>query len=227
MTRTWRPLFLLAALGVAVVTVRRVVSAHGLGRHLSGGIVIESPAIYDGLTRILLSPLFRGFAADIEATVQAPATILEVGCGPGHLANILADASGYKVTGLDLDPEMVERARVNAQRAANAAGNEATFVVGDAAALPFADASFDLVLSTFSMHHWSDPAAGLQEIGRVLRPGGRVLIWDFGAGSAPLHAHTPDPTEHLDEGPFEVISVKPWRWPWRFSLCQRLELVRG
>src|SRR5450756_1433321 len=89
--------------------------------------------------------------------------VLEVGCGPGHLANLLAATRGFEVTGLDLDPEMVERARVNAQRAANGDGREATFVVGDVAALPFGDASFDLVVSTFSMHHWSDPAAGLQQ----------------------------------------------------------------
>jgi SAM-dependent methyltransferase len=48
-----------------------------------------------------------------------------------------------------------------------------------AASLPFPDGSFNLVVSTLSMHHRALPTAGLAEIGRVLRPGGRALIWDF------------------------------------------------
>jgi SAM-dependent methyltransferase len=52
------------------------------------------------------------------------------------------------------------------------------FRVGDVASLPFADASFDAVVSTFSLHHWPDPAKGLEEIYRVLRPGGVARIYD-------------------------------------------------
>jgi ubiquinone/menaquinone biosynthesis C-methylase UbiE len=58
--------------------------------------------------------------------------------------------------------------------------------VGDVAALAFPDRSFDLVVSTLSMHHWADPAAGLAEIGRALRPGARALIWDFRPGVRPI-----------------------------------------
>ena len=53
------------------------------------------------------------------------------------------------------------------------------FEVGDVAALPFADNSVDLVVSTLSLHHWDDPAAGLNEIVRVLAPGGHAWIYDF------------------------------------------------
>ena len=53
-----------------------------------------------------------------------------------------------------------------------------SLLVGDVAALAFPDRSFDLVVSTLSMHHWADPTAGLAEIGRVLRPGGRALVLD-------------------------------------------------
>jgi ubiquinone/menaquinone biosynthesis C-methylase UbiE len=200
-----------------------------LGRNVAGGILIEHATAYDRITRLLLGTLFRSFAKNVVASVPPPARVLEVGCGPGHLANKLAETPGLEVTGLDLDPNMIERARANAARTPGIAGHGGrapTYVVGDVASLPFEPASFDLVVSTFSMHHWSDPAAGLAEIGRVLRPGGRVLIWDFGAGSAPLHSHTPDPTEHVDHSPLELVGVTPWRWPWRFSLCQRLELVR-
>jgi SAM-dependent methyltransferase len=58
-----------------------------------------------------------------------------------------------------------------------------------------------LVVSTLSMHHWADPTSGLAEIARVLRPGARVLIWDFRPGVRPYpfrprHAHIPDPVRH-------------------------------
>jgi ubiquinone/menaquinone biosynthesis C-methylase UbiE len=95
------------------------------------------------------------------------------------------------------------------------------------ASLAFPDRSFDLVVSTLSMHHWADPTAGLAEIGRVLRPGGLVLVWDFRAGRVPLHGHLPDPVEHARGSLLRVVTATPWRWPWRFRLTQRIELVRA
>ena len=89
------------------------------------------------------------------------------------------------MTGLDLDPAMIARAAANTDRAANRGGRRPSFLVGDVAALAFPDGSFDLVVSTLSMHHWADPAAGLAEIGRVLRLGARTLIWDFRPGVRP------------------------------------------
>ena len=83
-----------------------------------------------------------------------------------------------------------------------------------------------------SMHHWADPTAGLAEIGRVLRPGGRALIWDLRPGVrphpfGPRHAHIPDPVDHTHGSPLRVVNVTPWRWPWRFTLTQRIELARA
>jgi ubiquinone/menaquinone biosynthesis C-methylase UbiE len=100
----------------------------------------------------------------------------------------LARQRGLDVTGLDLDPAMVERARANADRLGNGDERRPSFLVGDAASLAFPDGSFDLVVSTFSMHHWADPTAGLAEIGRVLRPGaGR---WSGTSGPAPGHIYS-------------------------------------
>jgi len=93
--------------------------------------------------------------------------------------------------------------------------------------MPFADGSFDLVISTLSMHHWADPTAGLAEIGRVLRPGARALVWDFRPGVWRLHTDVPDPIEHTQGSPLRVVGATPWRWPWRFNLIQRTELVRA
>jgi SAM-dependent methyltransferase len=136
------------------------------------------------------------------------------------------------VTGLDLDSAMISRARANADRPGGGHQPRPSLLVGDVAALAFPDQSFDLVVSTLSMHHWADPTAGLAEIGRVLRPGARALIWDFRPGVrphlfGPRHTHMPDPVDHTPSSPLQVVSATPWRWPWRFTLTQRTELVRA
>ena len=136
------------------------------------------------------------------------------------------------MTGLDLDPAMIARAQANTDRAANRGGRRPSFLVGDVAALAFPDRSFDLVVSTLSMHHWADPTAALAEIGRVLRPGGRALIWDFRPGGrphlfGPRHAQIPDPVDHTRGSLLRVAKATPWSWPWRFQLTQRMELARA
>jgi ubiquinone/menaquinone biosynthesis C-methylase UbiE len=153
--------------------------------------------------------------------------VLEVGCGPGHLSIRLAHDHGLEVTGLDLDPAMIERARANAERTRPRAEGSPSFVVGDVASLPFGDGSFDLVVSTLSMHHWAEPTKGLAEIGRVLRPGGRALVWDFRPGGLPFHIRMPNALAHVPGSGHGVVSATPWRWPWMFSLLTRLELARA
>jgi ubiquinone/menaquinone biosynthesis C-methylase UbiE len=194
----------------AVVAVVRHVVRHGrgaaTGREEHGGILIGDAAAYDAMSRTLFGSLFGPIAADIVATseVTAPegARVLEVGCGPGHLSVRLARRHGLDVTGLDLDPAMIERARANADRAGEGFGRLPpwrlppwrlpSFLVGDVASMPFPEGSSDLVVSTLSMHHWANLAAALAEIDRVLRPGARALVWDFRQGFLPFHARLPD-----------------------------------
>jgi SAM-dependent methyltransferase len=196
------------------------------GREVPGGILIGNVGAYDALShRLLLGSLFGPIAADIARIAPSGGRVLEVGCGPGRLSIRLAVDHGLDVTGLDLDPAMIERARANADRVSD--GRRPSFVVGDAAALSFADGSFDLVVSTLSMHHWADPRAGLAEIRRVLRPGGRALVWDFGRSFIPLHAHMPDPVSRVAGSGLRVVSESPWRWPWRFRVLKRIELIRA
>jgi ubiquinone/menaquinone biosynthesis C-methylase UbiE len=221
----------------AVATAAAVVAAvrHGRGaakgREEQGGILIGDAAAYDAMSRLLFGSFFGPIAADVAAVAEAVAPdgmrVLEVGCEPGHLSIRLARRHGLDVTGLDLDPAMIKRARANADRAGEGAERRPSFLVGDVASLPFPDGYFDLAVSTMSMHHWADPGAGLAEIYRVLRPGTRTLIWDFRPGYVPLHGDLPDPVEQTRCAPLRVVSATPWRWPWRFNLTRRIELARS
>jgi ubiquinone/menaquinone biosynthesis C-methylase UbiE len=190
------------------------------------------PTRYDVLSRFTEAGLFRGISDDVAGEAPPEARVLEVGCGPGHLSIALTKRHAFVVTGLDLDPAMIDRARANAERSIAAGERHPTFVVGDVASLPFDVGAFDVVVSTFSMHHWDDPSAGLAEIGRVLRPGGRALIWDLRPGSAihlfiARHHDLPDPVKHLEGSSLSLVSSRPWRWPWVFKLSQRYEFVRA
>ena len=192
-----------------------------MGHTVPGGIDVGDAGLYDMLSRIMLSSFYKKIADDIADAVLSGARVLEVGCGPGRLSMELT-RRGFDVTGLDLDPAMIERARVNAEGGGGQI--QPAFCVGDVAALPHPDQSFDLVVSTLSMHHWADPTAGLAESNRVLRPQGRALIWDLGSRIRPFHGQMPDPAEQLHDSPLRLVSVAPWLWPWKLPLTQRMEL---
>jgi SAM-dependent methyltransferase len=225
-----RKLVMLAGAAAAAFAVLRHGRHGARGHQVPGGILIGDAVLYDTLSRLLLGPFLARIAADVAAVASDGARVLEVGCGPGHLSTRLA-RHGFDVTGLDLDPAMISRAQANTDRAVHRGGRRPSFLVGDVAALAFPDQSIDLVVSTLSMHHWADPAAGLAEIGRVLRPGARVLIWDFRPGVrphpfGPRHAHIPDPVDHTRGSQLRVMNTTPWPWPWRLNLTQRTELAR-
>jgi SAM-dependent methyltransferase len=227
-----RTLAFLAGAAAAAVAVLRHGRHATRGHQVPGGILIGDTARYDTLSRLLLSPLIKRIAADVASVAPAGGQVLEVGCGPGHLSIRLARHHRLEVTGLDLDPAMIARARANTHRSETGDQRRPEFLVGDVAALAFPNRSFDLVVSTLSMHHWADPAAALAEIGRVLRPGARALIWDLRPGVrphlfGPRHAFIPDPVDHTHGSPLEVVNVTPWRWPWGFTPTQRIELARA
>ena len=226
-----RKLVFLAGAAAAALAVLRHGRRAAQGHQASGGILIGDAVLYDAFSRFLLGQLYRRIAADVAAVAPDGARVLEVGCGPGHLSVQLAGQHRLEVTGLDLDPAMIARAAANTDRAANRDGRRPSFLVGDVATLAFPDRSFDLVVSTLSMHHWADPTAGLAEIGRVLRPDARALISDFRPGVrphlfGPRQADMPDPVDHTRSSPPRVVNTTPWPWPWRFQLTQRIELVR-
>lgn len=107
--------------------------------------------------------------------------VLDVGCGPGRLALDLVERVGPtgSVRGVDAGEEMVRRATAKAKRQ----GLPAAFQVAFAQHLPFGDASFDGVACILALHHVADDdqLAAVEEMYRVLRPGGRVLLAEFEA----------------------------------------------
>ena len=124
----------------------------------------------------------RRWASYVEASVRETLrrvdlrdgeAILDVGCGTGVLlAAIAGRAPGARLVGVDLSPAMLAVARRKLV-------DRVVLVAADATRLPLPDRRFDLVLSTSALHYWPDPAAGLAEIARVLKPGGRVAITDW------------------------------------------------
>jgi SAM-dependent methyltransferase len=221
-----RTIALALAAGAAGAAVVRHRVGHQRGHDVPGGVLMGDVGGYDRYAGLLLRSFYSGVASDVGATVARGARVLEIGCGPGRLSVLLARRHGLDVTGVDLDPAMIDRARANADRASALDERRPSFEVADAAALPFDDASFDAVVSTLSMHHWADPGAGLAEIARVLRPGGPALIWELRPGGLPLHRHVPDPTAHLRGSSLALTGVTAWRWPWNLTLTQRIGLER-
>ena len=108
----------------------------------------------------------------IERLALTPGTrVLDVACGSGNLS-LPAARAGAVVTGLDIAPNLIETAR----RRARACGLEITFDEGDAEQLPYADASFDTVVTMFGAMFAPRPETSAAELLRVCRPGGRIAM---------------------------------------------------
>jgi ubiquinone/menaquinone biosynthesis C-methylase UbiE/8-oxo-dGTP pyrophosphatase MutT (NUDIX family) len=101
-------------------------------------------------------------------------TVLDVACGPGMLACAFAQVARH-VTGIDLTPAMIERAK--ALQKSHGLTN-LTWQIGDVLTLPFPDASFSLVFTRYSFHHFLGPKAVLAEMIRVCSPGGWMVVVD-------------------------------------------------
>jgi ubiquinone/menaquinone biosynthesis C-methylase UbiE len=91
------------------------------------------------------------------------------------LVELAARRPDLRLTGVDLSADMIASATRNLEPF----GDRASARVGDVTSLPFPDRSFDLIVSSLSLHHWDDPEAAVPELARVLRPGGRLHIYDF------------------------------------------------
>ncbi|MFT4114127.1 class I SAM-dependent methyltransferase [Silvibacterium sp.] len=110
------------------------------------------------------------------------AKVLDLGCGAGH-ATYAAARSAAEVVAYDLTDSML---RVVEKTAGERGLTNVRTVQGSAERLPFADASFDWVVSRYSAHHWRNVPAAMAELARVLKPGGQVCLIDVAGGPEPL-----------------------------------------
>jgi ubiquinone/menaquinone biosynthesis C-methylase UbiE len=133
---------------------------------------------YDRRAARLFRGVYRSVAEDVAAAAPTGSAVLDAGCGSGRLAiEIARRRPDLRVRGVDLERGMVEVATRHAEQQNVADGVE--FTVADLADLPLRDDSVDLIVSTASLHHWNDVGAVIASLDRVLRPDGRMWIYDF------------------------------------------------
>jgi ubiquinone/menaquinone biosynthesis C-methylase UbiE len=118
---------------------------------------------------------FRRQARSVAAHLRRGCDVLEVAPGPGFFAVELAKSGDFKITGLDISRTLVDIAAGNAREA----GVKVDFRLGNASAMPFADASFDFIYCSAAFKNFTQPVKALDEMQRVLRPGGEAVIADL------------------------------------------------
>ncbi len=134
--------------------------------------------VYDVMNRVMTAGLDRRWRRlTVEAVVRPGDRVLDACCGTGDLA-IAAEREGGVVTGLDFSGEMLVRARRKS--------DSIEWVQGDVLALPYEDASFDVVTVGFGVRNVADLGDGLRELRRILRPGGRLAILEITSPRGPL-----------------------------------------
>ena len=150
---------------------------------------IEPPELVARYSRFMALPPMRVLRAFLARYATAPALaarppaaspwrILDVGCGPGWFPLELAErAPAAVVVGADLSRPMVATAVAHA--AAARRQQRVCFAQARGEVLPFADGTFDLVVSTLALHHLQEPVAALEELRRVARPAGRIIVFDI------------------------------------------------
>lgn len=142
---------------------------------------------YDFITVVLSYGLDRRWKHRLvnEAQVERGDRVIDLACGTGDIA-LLAAVRGGSVTGVDITPRMVELARAKARRARHDEGiwPIPQFLIGDMSAVPLPDASVDVVTSGYGLRNVPVLEQALDEITRVLKPGGRFVALDFNRPSS-------------------------------------------
>jgi len=156
---------------------------HGYNAHLGYWDTPESEFTFDEATDRLTDIMAE------RLRIGAKSRLLDVGCGVGAPAVRIARRTGAEVTGISVSQEQVTRA--NALARSTSLEDRVAFRQANAMELPFADGSFDAVFALESMPHMPDRVQVLQEMRRVLRPGGRIVLTDFYRRPSPSTAVHP------------------------------------
>jgi SAM-dependent methyltransferase len=143
-------------------------------------------------------------AAVAEAAPTSGATVVDVGCGTGRALQPLREAVGPTgtVIGFDLTPQMLDSARRQARDI------HGSLILADALHLPIKDAVVDVVFTAGLISHLPDRMAGLRELARITRPGGRLVLFHPSgrAALAARHGRTLHPDDHLAAGPLRCTA---------------------
>jgi ubiquinone/menaquinone biosynthesis C-methylase UbiE len=129
---------------------------------------------YAGLTKKSMED-FKALARRTAEQIAPQSAVLEVAPGPGYFAIELAKLGDYKIAGLDISKTFVEIARENSEKA----GVGVDFRRGNASSMPFGKETFDFLVCRAAFKNFSEPKRALEEMYRVLKPGGRALIIDL------------------------------------------------
>jgi ubiquinone/menaquinone biosynthesis C-methylase UbiE len=155
---------------------------------------------------------FMTAALAVAERVPPGGRVLEVAPGPGYLAIEIARSGRYHVTGLDISQSFVRIAAENAREADVAVD----FRHGNASHMPFAAASFDYVVCMAAFKNFADPIGALNEIHRVLKPGGRASIYDLRKDAS---------RDAIDKGVGDMhlstLNAAMTRWVFRFWLLKK------
>ena len=133
---------------------------------------------YDNGAKYYIMPEYKYFVMKILRKGIRSGKVLDIGTGSGRLAIELAKVKDchFDIVALDISANMIRKAKENAKR--SEVENKIRFLVSTAAALPFADNSFDLVISYASLHHWLKPVTVFDEVARVTQKTGYAIIRD-------------------------------------------------
>jgi demethylmenaquinone methyltransferase / 2-methoxy-6-polyprenyl-1,4-benzoquinol methylase len=156
----------------------------------------------------------RGRRLAVERAVEAGDRVLDAGAGTGStalLAAVRVGANG-RVTLFDLSDGMLAIAKRRAEAAGLA--ERMAFQTGDMVHLPFADDTFDVVLSTYSMCPVYDPAKAALDLYRVVKPGGRIGV-----------AHSAAPANRVVRWVAERVESVAWRFPWLSLGCRSVSVL--
>ena len=140
------------------------------------GISMEGPiANWYAKTTKKDSREFERLARELAAHLPPNARVLEIAPGPGYLSVALAKLGPFKITGLDISESFVHMASQYAKRE----GVTVRFIHGSASDIPLEDGMFDLIVCRAAFKNFSEPLKALNEMHRVLKPGGRAVIVDL------------------------------------------------